>query len=619
MDFKVGGVGQSRWWCIWDKGRQDRHEAGSVMGRGPTPAALNYWALSHLISPHLTSLHLTLSQHQKMVDMERTEMEKSDSCGQDNTNNPESSIWLVENLEEMDQSIKQMLKLIKEDGDSLPRTVEHYSQGKPELIEEFYRMYRSLAGCYVHLTKEAHKIMPSVIPVQGFGDSESGFDHGSPLMTPDAKLSLHKSAHQVVDLDISPSSDGSSPALSLKNGTESSSSSSSGSESESINSPVRNYLVPPLKVDFDSQGWQQKIIELETELSSVKEKLQMREADLELEQTQVLKLQKQIAELESRESDRENEIARLIADLEVTKERLKGSDDEIVKLKHELTHRLSEEAHQMQGQLQVAQEDIAILESQLHSERKHVLELQENIVRYNADIFGRDLEVMELKSALHDAQEQFSLEKADLQADISSLTEKQTILDTRLEEGSLRNKNLEDEIRRCETDKMEMERMHVAQEMALQDEISGLKVEVAERNGHVEAVNKDFDRFKLKYDMLMAEKDELNAKVHTVTANLSSRDNQIQEMEGHLRRLNAEHEDMIAGYESARRLVDELKLRVEELQKEVDSQRVAISDGAEQKREAIRQLCFSLEHYRSGYKELRQAFLGHGRQAVAAA
>ncbi|PQQ10838.1 protein NETWORKED 4B [Prunus yedoensis var. nudiflora] len=119
--------------------------------------------------------------------------------------------------------------------------------------------------------------------------------------------------------------------------------------------------------------------------------------------------------------------------------------------------------------------------------------------------------------------------------------------------------------------------------------------------------------------MLMAEKDELNAKVHMLTANLSSRDNQIQEMEGHLRRLNAEHEDMIAGYESARRLVDELKLRVEELQKEVDSQRVAISDGAEQKREAIRQLCFSLEHYRSGYKELRQAFLGHRRQAVAAA
>ncbi|PQQ10837.1 protein NETWORKED 4B [Prunus yedoensis var. nudiflora] len=350
----------------------------------------------------------------------------------------------------MDQSIKQMLKLIKEDGDSLPKTGAHYSQGKPELIEEFYRMYRSLAGCYDHLTKEAHKIMPSVIPAQGFGDSESGFDHGSPLMTPDAKLSVHKSAHQVVDLDISPSSDGSSPALSLKNGTESSSSSSSGSD---------NYLVPPLKVDFDSQGWQQKIIELETELSRVKEKLQMREADLELEQTQVLELQKQIAELESRASDRENEIARLVADLEVTKERLKGSDDEIVKLKHELTHRLSEEAHQMQGQLQVAQEDIAMLEAQLHLERKHVLELQEKIVRYNADIFGRDLEVMELKSALHDAQEQFSLEKADLQADISSLAEKQTILDTRLEEGSLRNKNLEDEIRRCETDKMEMERI----------------------------------------------------------------------------------------------------------------------------------------------------------------
>ncbi|RXH94770.1 hypothetical protein DVH24_024454 [Malus domestica] len=153
-------------------------------------------------------------------------------------------------------------------------------------------------------------------------------------------------------------------------------------------------------------------------------------------------------------------------------------------------------------------------------------------------------------------------------------------------------------------------------EMALQDDISRLKVEVADKNGHVEAVNEDLDMFKLKYDMLMAEKNELNARAQTLMANVSSRDNQIQEMAGHLSRLQTEHEGLIVGSESARRLVDELKTRVEELQKEVKRQSVVISDGAEEKREVIRQLCFSLEHNRSGYQELRQAFTGHRQRLV---
>ncbi|KAM2721748.1 hypothetical protein EV2_042778 [Malus domestica] len=190
-----------------------------------------------------------------MVDMERTELKKSDSAGLDNSITPDSSMWLVEYPEEMDQSIKQMLKLIKEDGDSLPNKDETFLQKKPELVQEFHRMYRSLAGCYEHLNK-AHK---------GFGDSEYGFNQGSPLLTPDAKHGLRKSDDQVVGFDISLSSDGSSPALSIKNGAESSSSSSLGSESDSPNSPVSNYLVPPPSADFDSQGWQQKIAELERE------------------------------------------------------------------------------------------------------------------------------------------------------------------------------------------------------------------------------------------------------------------------------------------------------------------------------------------------------------------
>ncbi|KAM1126392.1 hypothetical protein ACFX2B_041080 [Malus domestica] len=231
--------------------------------------------------------------------MERTELKKSDSAGLDNSFTPDSSMWLVEYLEEMDQSIKQMLKLIKEDGDSLPNKDEMFLQKMSELVQEFHRMYRSLAGCFEHFTKEAHK---------GFGGSEYGFNQGSPLLTPDANHGLRKSDDHVVGFDISLSSDGSSPALTLKNGAESSSSSSLGSVSDSPNSLVSNYLVPPPSADFDSQGWQLKIAELEIELSSLKEKLQVKESDLTMEKMHVFELQEPTVVLENRASDRDNEI-----------------------------------------------------------------------------------------------------------------------------------------------------------------------------------------------------------------------------------------------------------------------------------------------------------------------
>ncbi|KAI7999049.1 Protein NETWORKED 4B [Camellia lanceoleosa] len=71
--------------------------------------------------------------------------------------------------------------------------------------------------------------------------------------------------------------------------------------------------------------------------------------------------------------------------------------------------------------------------------------------------------------------------------------------------------------------------------------------------------------------------------------------------------------------EGAHRKGKELRSRVRELEEEVEKQREVIIEGAEEKREAIRQLCFSLEHYRNGYHRLRQAFVRHKRFPVMAA
>ncbi|PON48607.1 Protein Networked (NET), actin-binding (NAB) domain containing protein [Trema orientale] len=529
--------------------------------------------------------------------------------------NPNSSKWLAENLKEMDQSVRRMLTLIEEDG-SLTMNVEMYFQRKSELlanVKEFHQLYRTLAERYDHMTKELCKSIPSDLQLQGSGNSESSYEQDSPLLTPDVKVGLPKSGHQAAGLDTSPSSPGAGSVFSLKEGNESSSLSSSDSESESF---VNNYLRTPLSIN--SQSLQQKTIELETELSNLNDKLQTREADLELERKRVLDLQGQIFELETHVSNTDYKSGMLEEELEVTRNMLKGSDKEIANLRHVLNERETE-GHQLQNQLELAREDIATFEARLDSERRHVSELQERIVRYNADVSDRDLKVSELKAALHDAEKQFSMEKAQLQSDVSSLSEKQVLLGLRLKECELRTKELEDKILLSEAEKIEMQRFHVAEEMALKNENNQLKVELSERREHVEVLNKEFDKFKLKYDMLMAEKDGLIARVDTLMANVSARDNQIQEIERYLSQLRKKQEELIDESQSAQRLIDELKLRMDELQNEVDRQRIVISDGAEEKREAIRQLCFSLEHYRSGYQELRQAIIGHRRNVVMAA
>lgn len=504
-------------------------------------------------------------------------------------------------LTEMDQSVKRMLKLIEEDGDSLTKSVEA-SQRKPELIAnvgEFHQMYQLLAERYDLLTKELCNSIPSLLQVQGLGNSQSSFDQDFPLLTPDAKQGVRKSVTKIVGLNTSPSSGGANSVLSLKEGNESSSlSSSSDSESESFNSSFNSG--PPMNID--SQVLQQKIFELETELLTVKGELRTREADLELEKRRALELQKQIVELETHVSDADNKVGMLVDELEATKERLKGS---------------SEGANQLQGQLEVAREDIAMLEAQLDSERRHVLELQNSIERYSAYISDRDHEVRELKLAVYDAQEKYSLEKAQLQSEILSMAKEQARLSTRVKEWEVRGEELEDRILLSETEKVEMKRLHDAQEMILQDDINRQKVELADRREHVEVLNKDFDRLKLNYDMLMAEKDGLSAKVQMLLANVSCQDNQIQEMERHLHQLNRRHEELAAGSENAQKLVDDLKLRVEELEDEVDRQNVLISDRAEEKREAIRQLSFSVDFYRSEYQVLR-AFVSHKGHVVIA-
>lgn len=540
---------------------------------------------------------------------------------------------------EMDQNVKRMLKLIEEDADSFAKKAEMYYKKRPELIslvEDFYRMYRSLAERYDNVTGELRKSVPSDLQSQSSGISDAGSDLPSACPSPDYKPSRRKSGPRAAGFDFFLGSNGSDG-----NGKEGDESSTmTDSDAESDDSSVNNY-----SRDGDNV-LQRRIIELEIQLREVKEKLRQQEESSddsvkgicvdhlatitryedelrlanekiqiseeeisklkmelqkygsELMQAEVgLTIEKDVGMMEGEVSEPDNRIRLLEEELRVTKEKLNVSEEEITRLKEEIETVGSEKIKALQNQLESAQKDAAAWKAKVNSERREVTKLQERITRLKTSLTDRDHEVRELKVAVSDAEQKIFPEKAQIKAEISGLLEEKTRLEEQLKEWEQRGRSLEEEIRKIKADKIEMED-------SLNDQIEQLNTDIIDRDDTIDGLNGSLVALK-------SERNEINEELLKLKSDLLSRDDQIDQLEKHLHDLHMEHMKLSAQAEDARRLVQNLRSRAKEMEEEIEKQKVLITEGAEEKREAIRQLCFSLEHYRNGYLRLREAVVGN--------
>lgn len=158
----------------------------------------------------------------------------------------------------------------------------------------------------------------------------------------------------------------------------------------------------------------------------------------------------------------------------------------------------------------------------------------------------------------------FSGEKELLESNLSdlSLLEENTKLTAIVKEFEAQIRSLQTEIYCCQSETMEMQAFHDAQLINLQVITKNMKAEVKAKGEQVEALNKNLDMLKLKYEMLMENKDELDAKVENLNAELSSKNDEIPEMNSHLYQLHLENVEMIAGSERVRKHEDVLKEKV---------------------------------------------------------
>ncbi|KVI10039.1 protein NETWORKED 4B-like [Cynara cardunculus var. scolymus] len=514
---------------------------------------------------------------------------------------PENFTCLAENVEGFQKCVEEILKLIEWDGDFFEMTAEIYDHKKSELttqVAELSRMYTALADQHGHLIGEFSRNCPSGIKKQHLDASDSSSPQVTQMFTPDQMSNTHK-FRTPIGFDVLLSSGGAGSYISRREGSESSFSLSSDSDSESFMS-TNKLLISPVNDDASkvketkvSEVLLKKFANLEEELVSLNTKLQTLEdentklksrmhenesvteiasdmqsqlelaqddirtqnAYLEAEKAKVVELQKQVADLKLVISDSSCEIEIMGVQLKESKEKLLAAEDEISKLKHELGS---------------TEQEMALLQRQFDSEKDKVLVLQEEVSLCVADISVREDQITELNNNINQSISQILLLKST----------------------------------------------HEAKEDRWNTDIERLKMELREKYELADNLNKEMDALKQKRDAVMVEKDGVKAQLHTLQAEMCSQDNLIRELENRLNALQFEHVGLLASFDSVQKDTNELRLKVVELEAEVDRQQEVISDRAEEKREAIRQLSFSLEHYMSGYKELRQAFTGHKRQAV---
>ncbi|KAJ4834394.1 hypothetical protein Tsubulata_007336 [Turnera subulata] len=569
----------------------------------------------------------------------------------------------------MDQSVRRMLKLIEEDGDSFAKKAEMYYQKRPELIslvEEFYRMYRSLAERYDHVTGELRKNIPSDLQSVGsgvFSDTGSELPSTWPSPAPDPRSGRRKSSGPRAagfDFFLGPGAGGSES--SQKEGDESSTLTDSDSESEDDSDSVNNFSV--LSGNSGDQGMHRKVIELEIELREMKEKLRMQDEEgdgndnvedllgrisgyekellvanertslleeevsrlnLELEKFKSLEFAADNGNPRIREGEMEvdmgeqnteglegenlaedSKVQELMEELRITKERLQSSEEELVSLKNGLdtSDGSNDKVSKLEEQLALARKDAESWKTKVNAEKREMSKLKERVSRLKSSLSDRDHEIRDLKMAVSDAEEKIFPEKAQIKAEIARLLEEQKHFQEQLKEWESRGRSLEDEIRKLQSEKKEID-------SRLNRKVSKLQAEIARRDDRI----KDLDK---TIRASTSERDELNVKIEELKADVLSRDDRISEMDKHLEQLHMQHVELISGTEEARKLMDGLKLKTKDLEEEVERQRVMIEEGAEEKREAIRQLCFSIEHYRDGYHSLRQAFMGNRRVPVLA-
>lgn len=535
--------------------------------------------------------------------------------------------------------MKEMLGLVEEEGESSAEKAEVYYQERPALvahIKNFYRMYRTLAERYDNVTGELRKNIPSSLQPHGsFGAPESDSETQSPPCTEQKP----KTRSDCFDVSIG---SGVSSDVSKKG----SDGSSSSSESESV-------LDESKEENGNSMFYalSQRIVELEDELHEARGKLDALEEKNTI--SEVSEHDEQLREdLEDVNSEKEALEAALLANKNETdglKEAMASAakqfeielahrDLEVDKCKQELGELSSKYLHDksaLEAEIGMLQGVITNFEGELAKLSQEKLQLGSRIEELEEAACCLDYsasEMVKLQEAIKNTKaelEEVLLEKEEtiknLEAQLERTLQEKSMLQDRIKElervvcdsvekHSLEKSDLSAELSTLSEANASLEGKLASMEAELKQAYADREEEYVNSEKHISELNQDLANLTSKLELILSEKVTVDNKLATLLTDITARDEKMKQMDGHLSQLQLEHAKISAESAIVHESLSELRARVSELEELVEKQNLAISESAEGKREAIRQLCFTLEHYRSGYQQLRQMLQqGHRR------
>lgn len=591
-----------------------------------------------------------------MKRMHRMQTRKSHSWWWDSHISPKNSKWLAENLEEMDKQVKEMLKLIEDEGDSFAKKAEMYFQRRPLLVnhvENFYRMYRALAERYDNVTGELRKGL--ALQSQGSGISETDSETQSIPPSPEPNMEQNtakpKRKTRAVGFDVFLGSGGSSDIS--KKGSDGSSSSSSDSDSEVDEASEENGN----GISYIMDG---RITELEDELQEARQQIEALEA--KNLHCQCEKLEENLKQVSNEKEDlvaailaSKNEIEDLKGEMASTAKHFEAQlvhrDHEIEKRKQEVeqvSEKYFHEKSALVSEIERLQEVVKNFERNLTEVTGEKLQLEaqvKDLEQVSNNLDDSSAEIIKLQGIIKDLQarlENDSNEKGVLEERAMELEQvRRQLEDSRAEARELQAtiKDLKDDLEKALQEKAELQnRMKDVEQVtsdlnsliasleskltATEAQLEQLHVEKAEASleseKHLSHLIQTIAHLKTEIELLSSEKAAVENKVSVLLIDVTTRDEKLKEMDNHLHQLHLEHVKLIEEADIAWKDMSGLRSRVCELEEEIEKQKLIISDSAEGKREAIRQLCFSLDHYRHGYQQLRQLLQDHRRPVVMA-
>ncbi|XP_072954658.1 protein NETWORKED 2A-like [Typha angustifolia] len=354
------------------------------------------------------------------------------------------SKWLDNNLEEMEEKVKSMIKLIEEDADSFAKKAELYFRRRPELInfvEEAYRSYRALADRYDRISGELHKAnhtIATAFPDQVQFAMQDEEEDGSPK----AITSITPGKFHTAEFS----------QLSLKN------------ESSETSLPLRkahrkiSSHISKEKAQEEIDRLQKEILVLQTEKEFVKSSYESGLAKYWDIERQVSEKQEDICLLQDAFSDStviEDDEARAL----MAARAIKSCEDTLVNLQ-EQQKKSSEEARIESERIKDAKQKLKVLKGE--SDRSHMenessdqdVESSSNAASAKGNDFGLKEDRLELQSICQKVKEHFELSSettvVELAEKIDELVDKVINLELTVSSQSAQIKRL-----RSETDEVQ--------------------------------------------------------------------------------------------------------------------------------------------------------------------